>query len=245
MLKTQTPRFVSGFVGVIGADQDGIAINSSLEKLFSVTRSTSGLWYKVLSFGSTPATILSRQLFSGETLFKGRPFYVSEPVTSPRCNIAESAERNQLLENLDGKWSLCCVSENLVLCATDLLGAGPIYYCSRGNQFYLSTHLGVLLATLDERWEYDQLGIASILFSRGLVEGRTHVRGISRLGHGAYIAVERSSDYKLRAVVGQYADSEQVLRRTVSKKISTIARIHLRDYSVRHLNGRNSPSSAS
>ena len=197
MLKTQTPRFVSGFVGVIGADKDSIAINSSLQKLFSVTRSTSGLWCNVLSFGSTPETNVSRQLFPGEALFKGRPFYVSEPATSPQCNLAESAVRNRWLENLDGKWSLCCVFENLALCATDLLGAGPIYYCSRGNQFYVSTHLGVLLATLNERWEYDQLGIASILFSRGLVEGRTHVRGISRLGHGAM--------YRCRTVVGLQA----------------------------------------
>ena len=138
---------------------------------------------------------------------KERPFWTTNSPTGH-----ENRRPDDLLSQLDGKFSICIASADGLCLATDLIGAGPVYYAPRGRRVFYATHLGLLLWLLDETPDINLLGAVSILISRAQIERETHFRNIFRLGAGERLIASRGDD-DLAFSTGRYANVAEVLSR--------------------------------
>ena len=200
-------NYVSGFVGVFGERVSATKLVLPCDELYRDKTLTSGPNYRVLGFGRTSPT-LSDEMHDVEHVFvKGRPFFLKSPLD---FGLSDGCRR-ATLANLDGRWALCGVAAHMLVCATDLLGAGPLYHCVRGHRFYFSTHLGALVATIGDRLRFDDVGIASYLLSRASIDGQTHLKGVSRLGASTQIVARLATDGRLRVDNEPYLNIEEEL----------------------------------
>jgi hypothetical protein len=118
---------------------------------------------------------------------KGRPFILD--CTSERPY--EEEEKN--LQKLDGRFCFVAADSEKLMLVTDLLGCSAIYYYQHRDVFYFSTHLGLLIASLKDRPDIDELGLATMIAGSCCINGRTIYSGVRRLGAGQYLEVSRAN----------------------------------------------------
>ena len=84
---------------------------------------------------------------------------------------------------LDGKFAGALIRSTGVELFTDALGAGSVYYATRGPDTFFSSHLGLLLGS---QWQpaLNDLGLAGQLFARSQIFDKTHFSGVFRLPAG-------------------------------------------------------------
>jgi hypothetical protein len=189
-LHLPAPRFVKAFLGVIGPNPPGAGdrIPEPLAAMPSWHCATSQ--WRLSWFGSSAPTLDPPLASATAAWIKGRPFYLSAVPTLDRAISAGLAVLPHAFQNLDGKFAVLAVlQDGAVVCATDLLGHGSIYYCAHGDRLYVSTHLGLLLASLPSPPAYDRLGLASVLATRTWHSGGTPWEGVGRLPAGGYLVI--------------------------------------------------------
>jgi hypothetical protein len=160
---------------------------------------------------SVPAVPLVLPLATDAVAVKGRPFWLSKPETQERPN-ADSFDR--ILPSLDGKFSLCAASAAGLYLATDLIGAGPVYYSVGAQCIFYATHPGLVLWLLGETPAFNRLGVVSTLISRAQVERETLFSNVFRLGAGERVAASWNGG-DLVVNLTRYAALADVLSRDV------------------------------
>jgi Asparagine synthase len=152
------------------------------------------------AFGDRAAT-LRLSVSDGMIYVKGRPFWLHGS-----CEALGAAAFEGCLAALDGRFSLCAIFADSVWLATDILGAGPIFYhVDRDRGLLFSTHLGLLIHSLPQRPALDQLGVVAMIAGSCSVGGRTAFDGIRRLEAGQFLVAARGRS-PLEHRVGTYVD---------------------------------------
>ncbi|MCC5618308.1 7-cyano-7-deazaguanine synthase [Nostoc sp. CHAB 5836] len=208
-------HFVKCFIAVLGPRVSSIPLAFpeclGWEANVEVELSSS----KILSFGETQSTLSISLSVSSKTWIKGRPFLLSGNDQRYDWNHNNTRALETALTNLDGKFSLVSLNPSgSLICATDLIGAGSLFYAENEGHLFVSSHLGTLIFALGKPYEDDPEGIASILMSCASIDGSTPVRGIRRLMHGQYlIATWNNGSYceNLNWSIKRYAELETTL----------------------------------
>ena len=204
--KPAPATFVKGFAGIYGSLDPNSSITMGKIDFHSVHARRIGKHQLYLVGTSASASPFSWPLPAECVAVKGRPFWLTVPAAGAGRSL------DDLLTQLDGKFSLCIASANGLCLATDLIGAGSVYYALRGRRLFYATHLGLLLWLLDETPESNLVGAVSILICRAQIERETHFRDVFRLGPGqSLVASWRGEELALR--VTQYASIPEVLCR--------------------------------
>jgi hypothetical protein len=151
---------------------------------------------------------------------KGRPFELHDIGSK---SLARDTDIDEVLTGLDGKFSLGAVSAGGLLLATDLIGAGPLYYTAKGDRILYGTHLGLVLWLLDEVPECDRVGAAAILIALGQIGRQTPFREVSRLLAGERLAA-RVEGGQLRYRVNRYAAVEDLVSTDVPRREEAVHR---------------------
>jgi hypothetical protein len=99
-----------------------------------------------------------------------------------------------VLARLDGKFSLAIVDDERLLLATDLLGAGQLYYRTFDDSVFFSDHLGLLLAISEGPKRLNSVGVASLLIAQGFLMAETHVQEHMRLRAGRVLSCGFDAD---------------------------------------------------
>ena len=198
--------FVKGFAGIYGFLDPNSPIAVDKIDFHDVRTQRSGDHQLYLIGTNSSPSPFSWPLSAECVAVKGRPFWLSFPA-------ADASHRlDDLLTQLDGKFSLCIASANGLCLATDLIGAGSVYYALRGRRLFYATHLGLLLWLLDETPESNLVGAVSILICRSQIERETHFRNVFRLGPGQSLVASWRGE-ELALSVTQYASIPEVLCR--------------------------------
>ncbi len=93
---------------------------------------------------------------------------------------------------LDGKFAGALIRSTGVELFTDALGAGSVYYATRGPDTFFSSHLGLLLGLLPWQPALNDLGLAGQLFARSQIFDETHFSGVFRLPAGQRLVADSS-----------------------------------------------------
>jgi hypothetical protein len=118
----------------------------------------------------------------------------------------------EFLRNLDGRFRLILNRGESIVLATDMLGAGAIYYRAFDESVFFGTHLGPLLAILPEWPRPHRLGVASILLSYQQLFDETHFAGVKRLQAAQFVEATWNPQQALAEVrVRAYADLPETL----------------------------------
>jgi hypothetical protein len=161
------------------------------------------LWYTV-----PPAEVTSAAPgIPPRALFVGRPFALrpSDPASREESVYG-------FLRSLDGRFRLIWNRGESIVLATDILGAGAVYYRAFDECVFFGTHLGPLLAILPEWPPPHRLGIASILLSYQQLFDETHFAGVKRLQAAQLIeAVWNPRQAKAEVGVREYAGLAEIL----------------------------------
>ena len=199
--------FVKGFAGIYGLLDPDRPVRSSKVDFHAIhpVSTTNNQLYLIGT--NTAPTPFAWPMPAECVAVKGRPFWMTDP--APGGNH----RTDNLLTQLDGKFSLCVASAGGLCLAADLIGAGPVYYAPRGPRLFYSTHLGLLLWLLDETPECNLLGAVSILISRAQIERETHFRNIFRLGAGQRLLASQRGGDDVALNTTQYASIAEVLSR--------------------------------
>ncbi len=202
--------FLKGFAGVYGR-LDPSRPGMSADRIdFHGIRSYSTTNHLLHLIGtSTPSVPIAWPWPAEQVAVKGRPFWMTDDQTARKD---DPGRLDDLLSQLDGKFSICIASADGLCLATDLIGAGSVYYAPRGQRVFYATHLGFLLCLLDETPAFNLLGAVSLLISRAQIERETQFRNIFRLGAGERLNASRSGD-DLALSTGRYANVAEVLSR--------------------------------
>ena len=160
---------------------------------------------------SVPAAPLEWPAPAEAVAIKGRPFWLSKPAIQQRPT-PESFD--SLLASLDGKFSLCAATADGLCLATDLIGAGPLYYSRGTDCVFYATHPGLVLWLLSEIPALNRLGVVSTLISRAQVERETLFKNVFRLGAGERVAASWQGT-ELALSLARYGDVADVLSRDV------------------------------
>jgi hypothetical protein len=200
--------FVKAFAGIYGSlDRDAHIKSGKIDLHDIVARRIGDHQLYLIGTNGSPSPF-SWPFLNEWLAVKGRPFWMTESA------VDGSRGLDDLLTELDGKFSLCGASAEGLWLATDLIGAGAVYYAQRGRRLYYATHLGLLLWLLDETPECNLLGAVSVLICRAQIERETHFRNIFRLGPGQRLLASRPGE-ELALNVTQYASIPEVLSRNV------------------------------
>lgn len=216
------PRYVKAFVFVAGPDPRSPRLHgqhplSDMRREEFVSPSL-----RITTFGSSTPTLPSSVGLDAAAWIKGRPFYLSDRPTLADTSDDGWPDVSDILRNLDGKFSLLLLRpDGALVCATDLIGAGPVYYCGIEHHLYVSSHLGLLLSALPSVPAYDHGGIAAQLIAAGPVAGSTPFQGIYRLPACNYLLVGTHHSAPPRLRVERYADPSTLLLRTAPSRSTT------------------------
>lgn len=123
----------------------------------------------------------------GFLIYKGRPFELEK---GTKLSDLSHSNCSCYLKSLDGRFSLLAYDANRILISTDLIGASAVYYYADNHCLYFSTHLGLLLALCPFLRQFDDVGLASIIMTRGQVDASSHIQGVSRLSASSYLSAE-------------------------------------------------------
>ena len=143
-------------------------------------------------------------------MIKGRPFWLSAP-TDAGGNDRDAFD--QVVFNLDGKFSLCAVVASGLHLATDLIGAGPIYYAASPQRVFYATHPGLVLWLLGQVPAFNRLGVVATLISRAQIERETLFSNVFRLGAGERLSAFWNGS-ELSLSLARYGDIADALSRT-------------------------------
>lgn len=203
--------FANGFIGVCGPMVSSRPLRLSPAIASRATAMLERDHVKVLSFGNRESTLSNE--FDGEIagVIRGRPFSLSQ---SWRLKADASGLRlpERALLDLDGRYSLClAVGQTQLICATDIIGAGALYYCEYDDHLWFGTHLGPLVATLPFTPSYDQVGMANYLGGYTLFGARTIYENVRRLPACGYLVADLSDGSRLKSVMAIYGDLPDLL----------------------------------
>lgn len=182
--------FVRGFVGVAGPRASSHTLRLPSLVGCENTESIQRKFVNLQSFGERQPTL--SHTFDGRIagIAKGRPFSITGDwrlQTGP--DGLASPERAFL--DLDGRYSLCLVvGETHLVCATDIIGAGALYFCQHDGHVWFGTHLGPLVSTLPFEPAYDQVGMANYLGGYTMFGGRTIYEKVRRLPACGYLVAD-------------------------------------------------------
>lgn len=206
--------FVKGFAGVFGSDPRQIRLNLPVELADHRLCRHAGPNHAIAYFGSTFPTVEPNHIGTGDSFLKGRPFSLSDNNDLDFASPQTSTDIQRTILNLDGKFSLCrLVSHDHLILATDLLGAGQLYYMKENENMLFSTHLGLLLQMLSSKARLDTIGLVSVLISNSAITGQTPFAGISRLLASQYVDAHRTQPGTLHWSVNTCAELDSYLTR--------------------------------
>jgi hypothetical protein len=201
---------VSAFWGSFGGDHQEQA--GERQTLFGhQIHRVKGSW--LTCFYTSPPTMRATDIPEAPLhyLFAGRPFFLD-----PAAMELQDRPASEFLGNIDGKFRVLMVRGDggTILLATDIIGAGALYYTVSRGQLFFGTHLGPLLDLLPRRPPLNRLGVVSLLLSYGQLFEETHFSGVRRLQAGQFLeAVWNPQQAKVEVHVGQYCEPEEVLLR--------------------------------
>ncbi|MGH6914782.1 MAG: hypothetical protein ACREH3_13880, partial [Geminicoccales bacterium] len=181
--------FARAFVGAIGRGAKHLAFVPPKIDTLAEIRVHEGDLYRFMAFGRTKNTLGPLLDSPASVIIKGRPFPVSATALAP--GFTRENREAQLLA-LDGKFSLLAqIDDGAFIAATDLIGAGGLFYAYRRSDetLYVATHLGFLLSIIGDRPEYDQTGVAAMIMARSCVGGITPLRDVFLLTAGRFLNV--------------------------------------------------------
>ena len=207
-----TASFVKAFAGIFGRlDPARLPATPSRIDLHPVRVQETSNNRLYLIGTSVPAVPLAWPGPADVVAIKGRPFWLSKPGAQERPD-PESFDRH--LSSLDGKFSLCAATADGIYLATDLIGAGPVYYSPGAECVVYATHPGLVLWLLGELPEFNRLGVVSTLISRAQVERETLFKNVFRLGAGERVAASWKGN-ELALSLTRYGDLADILSRDI------------------------------
>ena len=121
-------------------------------------------------------------------LTRGRPFLLHDATAHLRPSMWDPVDSlAPLFRQLDGRFSFfACDGEHFVA-ATDIFGAGSLYFSRSDSGVCIATHLGLLLAA-QGTVVHDEAAAIRCFLIRGTSFGETPFRGASRLAGCHFIA---------------------------------------------------------
>ena len=127
---TAPVSFLNAFAGVYG-HLDPSRPGTSADRIdFHGIQSYTTSNHRLYLIGtSTPSAPIAWPWPAEHVAVKGRPFWTTDPPTGH-----ENRRLDDLLLQLDGKFSICIASADGLCLATDLIGAGPVYYAPRSEE---------------------------------------------------------------------------------------------------------------
>ena len=141
---------------------------------------------KVCLFSKVEESLPGRDRTVAGTWFVSEAFYRGSALDKANLDLNLETLCDRLPE-LDGRFALLSATKQGVIAATDALGCGSIYYAERNDTFWVSSHLGPLLASLEGSVSLDPVGTVGVLASLGPVAGLTPFQDIHRLKTGELI----------------------------------------------------------
>ncbi|MBS3805812.1 MAG: hypothetical protein KGY54_14795, partial [Oleiphilaceae bacterium] len=166
-----------GFVGVLGGEPEQHDGMKALQGPDFSTSKQGSCTFGVYSRNSANDSVDQENtiLFTGSPFFQeGRPWDGS---------VAE-------YKALDGKFAIAKIAPQSVELATDVLGAGAVFYIYVKSHFFFASHLGLLLKVLPFAPALNPLGVAAQLYARAQLFDETHFSGIFRLAAGSVLTAE-------------------------------------------------------
>lgn len=182
---------VFGFVGIIGKG----ASNQTLRFPQAISWSPKTVHESVNAKILVSSRSRSEIRYSEKVCFPLSTYYTGNPyvLTSSEIDGSESDFPNDSLEHsytlLDGRFSLVSIQEGRLFIASDLIGAGGLYFALIEKSLYFASHLGLLLRNLPSSPSLDAVGIAGMLAGNHSGPHRTIFKGISRLQGGCALSV--------------------------------------------------------
>ncbi len=193
-------RFVRAFVGVLGSGSGEVAAPTAICGHAATTVNVGSATVTFVDHDAAEPLVLDNS--ASLVLYTGRPFFENRLLDDK--TQADAAD-------LDGKFARLAFTRNGVELATDWLGAGAIYYATRGRQVHFSTHLGLLLDTLPELPALNETAVASLLFGRQQIFEEMHFAGIYRLTPAARLTAHVDASGKADVHVDRGAGLEGLL----------------------------------
>lgn len=175
------PTKVTAFFGAFGRELPHTHLPTSLlgHSLHQLIYSDVRLLFTTQSYNNLSIDSASKNII----LFNGRPFGLDESI----LNSTTKSDLCQRFALLDGKFSCLTYQKGRLILATDILGAGTLYYTLFQETLFFSTHLGLLLDILPFTPKINRLGTVSILLSGKQLFDETQFSNIFRLNAGSLI----------------------------------------------------------
>jgi asparagine synthase (glutamine-hydrolysing) len=162
--------------------------------------------------GSGPLCLLVGSLFNLEEIAKSLGVDRSAP--DRVLSVAYERWGDELVGRLRGNFTLLVHDRagDRLLLACDQLGAGSLYFHSTGSRLRFATEIGDLLERLPSRPAPDEAALVRWLADTCTPEGRTLYRGVSRLGAGRLLTMDRDGIDVRRYWAPSFNGSKQLSR---------------------------------
>jgi asparagine synthase (glutamine-hydrolysing) len=142
--------------------------------------------------GGAPLCLLVGSLFNLDEI--GDQLGVGDLTPDRVLSIAYERWADEMVGRLRGNFTLLVHdrAQDRLLLACDQLGAGSLYFHSTGSRLRFATEIGDLLEHLPTRPAPDEASLIRWLADTCTPEGRTLYRGVSRLGAGRLLTMDRN-----------------------------------------------------
>lgn len=209
-------EYCSGFVAVFGPDAADFPLRFPSRLRLPAMQREAGDRFQVVSFGDVRPPASAPQECVQPSWIKGRPFPLTpgRPLDVP--DLRERARLHRSLSDFDGKFTLLLIDpRGVAVCATDLIGAGPLYYAELDRHVVVGTHLGGVLASMDHMPARDPVGTAAQVLVWAAIDGTTPYAGVRRLRHASYLKItfgdSGATPHPPEGSVHRYADLVSLL----------------------------------
>ncbi|MEM7123891.1 MAG: hypothetical protein AAF563_21630 [Pseudomonadota bacterium] len=180
-------RFVRAFVGVLGSGSGEAVAPTTICGHAATTVSVGAATVTFVDHDAAQPFV--RDGSADLAFYTGRPFFENRLLDEK--THADAAA-------LDGKFARLAFSPEGIELATDWLGAGAIYHTIEGGRLHFATHLGLLLESLSELPDLNDMAVASLLFGRQQVFEEMHFAGTYRLPPAGRITASLDQDGKAK-----------------------------------------------
>lgn len=141
--------------------------------------------------GDGPLCLLVGSLFNLDEIAKS--LGVDHPTPDRVLSVAYERWGEEMVGRLRGNFTLLIHDRrrDRLLLACDQLGAGSLFFHSAGSRLRFATEIGDLLEHLPTRPAPDEVSLVRWLADTCTPEGRTLYQGVSRLGAGRLLKMDR------------------------------------------------------